>query len=90
MNQDSSRRYTTFNGEIFNYLELKKELKAKGYDFKSNTDTEVLLSAFIEWDADCLHRLNGMFAFAVMIEKAVFVEIDMESSPYIIFMTIID
>ena len=64
--QDISERYTiVFNGEIFNYIELKKELKAKGYDFRSNTDTEVLLSAFIEWDADCLHRLNGMFAFAV-------------------------
>lgn len=64
--QDSSGRYTiVFNGEIFNYIELKNKLKAKGYDFRSNTDTEVLLSAFIEWGAECLHRLNGMFAFAV-------------------------
>ena len=91
--QDISERYTiVFNGEIFNYIELKKELKAKGYDFRSNTDTEVLLSAFIEWDADCLHRLNGMFAFAVYKTEIGYLwqETDMGSSPYIIFTIIIE
>lgn len=68
--QDPSGRYTiVFNGEIFNYVELKNTLKAKGYHFKSNTDTEVLLYAFIEWEKHCLHRLNGMFAFAVYDEE---------------------
>ncbi|MGI9168225.1 MAG: asparagine synthetase B family protein, partial [Pyrinomonadaceae bacterium] len=55
----------TFNGEIYNYRELREELKPRGYEFRTNTDTEVLLAAFAEWGADCLHRLNGMFDFAV-------------------------
>jgi asparagine synthase (glutamine-hydrolysing) len=55
----------TFNGEIYNYLELKPELEARGHRFQTDTDTEVLLAAFAEWGADCLERLNGMFAFAI-------------------------
>ena len=51
-----------FNGEIYNYLELKKELN---YNFKTNSDTEVLLAAYIEWGKECLHKLNGMFSFAI-------------------------
>ncbi|HVQ36952.1 MAG TPA: asparagine synthase (glutamine-hydrolyzing) [Pyrinomonadaceae bacterium] len=59
------RYVITFGGEIYNYLELREELKAKGHHFRSDTDTEVLLNAFAEWGAECLPRLNGMFAFAV-------------------------
>ncbi len=55
----------TFNGEIYNYLELRQQLKTKGHKFTTETDTEVLLAAFAEWGADCLPRLNGMFAFGV-------------------------
>lgn len=55
----------TFNGEIYNYLELKKELVARGHSFRTDTDTEVLLAAFALWGAACLPRLNGMFAFAI-------------------------
>ncbi|TMM31343.1 asparagine synthase (glutamine-hydrolyzing) [Polaribacter aestuariivivens] len=51
-----------FNGEIYNYIELKKELN---YNFKTNSDTEVLLAAYIEWGKKCLHKLNGMFSFAI-------------------------
>jgi asparagine synthase (glutamine-hydrolysing) len=59
-------RYSlTFNGEIYNYLEVKKELEARGVRFQTETDTEVLLAAFIEWGERCLPRLNGMFAFAI-------------------------
>lgn len=55
----------TYNGEIYNYRELRAELKAKGYHFKSECDTEVLIAAYQEWGCDCFKRLNGMFAAAV-------------------------
>lgn len=54
-----------FNGEIYNYLELKKELEAKQYTFRTTSDTEVLLAAYQAWGAGCLEKLNGMFAFAI-------------------------
>lgn len=63
---DRSRRYVlVFNGEIYNYLELRAELEELGFRFSTQGDTEVLLAAFIHYGADCLHKLNGMFAFAV-------------------------
>lgn len=55
----------TFNGEIYNYRELKKELVAKGYSFSTNSDTEVLLKAYREYDTNCLEKFEGMFAFAI-------------------------
>jgi asparagine synthase (glutamine-hydrolysing) len=54
-----------FNGEIFNYLEIKIELQALGYNFKTNSDTEVLLNAYIEWKDDCVQKFNGDWAFAI-------------------------
>ncbi|MBD0326162.1 MAG: asparagine synthetase B, partial [Pyrinomonadaceae bacterium] len=59
----------TFNGEIYNYRELREELLSRGLSFQTDTDTEVLLAAFAEWGADCLPRLNGMFAFAIWDEQ---------------------
>ncbi len=59
------RYVITFGGEIYNYRELREELKSKGHQFRTETDTEVLLAAFAEWGTNCLLRLNGMFAFAV-------------------------
>ncbi|MEO8433347.1 MAG: asparagine synthase (glutamine-hydrolyzing) [Pyrinomonadaceae bacterium] len=59
------RYVITFGGEIYNYRELREELRSKGYPFHTETDTEVLLTAFAEWGTNCLQRLNGMFAFAV-------------------------
>ncbi len=55
-----------FNGCIYNYRELKRELEAKGYRFFSTSDTEVILKAYHAWGADCVKRFNGMFAFAVL------------------------
>ena len=55
----------TFNGEIFNYLELRAELERLGHRFESGTDTEVILAAYAEWGADCCRRFNGMWAFAI-------------------------
>lgn len=55
----------TYNGEIYNYRELRRELVTHGHRFTTDCDTEVLLAAFAEWGMNCLPRLNGMFAFAV-------------------------
>lgn len=59
----------TYNGEIFNYLEIREELCGLGWSFHSQSDTEVLLKAWAQWGLDALPRLNGMFAFAVFNQK---------------------
>lgn len=62
----SDQRYTlVFNGEIYNYLELRKNLETLGVHFRSAGDTEVLMEAYRHWGEDCLSRLNGMFSFAI-------------------------
>ena len=65
MASSDNNTWIVFNGEIYNYLELKSELKAHGYLFTTRTDTEVLLRAYLQWGEDCLPRLEGMYAFAV-------------------------
>lgn len=63
MQSETGRYSIVFNGEIYNYIELREELKVLGHTFKSESDTEVLLSALIEWGTNALKRLRGMFAF---------------------------
>jgi asparagine synthase (glutamine-hydrolysing) len=68
---DSSGQFViTYNGEIYNYLEVRSELKQLGVVFRSDSDTEVILEAYKRWGADCLARLNGMFAFALLDRPA--------------------
>ena len=59
----------TYNGEIYNYLEVREDLRGLGWSFESQSDTEVLLKAWAQWGLDALPRLNGMFAFAVFNQK---------------------
>jgi asparagine synthase (glutamine-hydrolysing) len=63
------RFVVTYNGEIYNFLELRRELEAEGYHFQSRSDTEVLLYAWSEWGLSALTRFNGMFAFAIWDKK---------------------
>lgn len=57
--------WLTFNGEIYNYIELRKELKNLGHSFRTESDTEVILAAYRQWGNDCVKHFNGMFAFAI-------------------------
>ena len=57
--------HVVFNGEIFNYVELKAELEAKGHQFKTNSDTETIVHAYEEYGVSFAHKLNGMFAIAI-------------------------
>jgi asparagine synthase (glutamine-hydrolysing) len=65
MSDASGQLWLTYNGEIYNYLELKEELEKKGYAFHTASDTEVILAAYQAWGTDCLVHLNGMFAFGL-------------------------
>lgn len=66
--------WMVYNGEIYNYLEIREELKQKGHSFRTDTDSEVILAAWLEWGEACLHKLNGMWSFAILDtrEKTVF------------------
>ena len=59
------RYWITFNGEIYNFLEIRAELEAKGHTFRTESDTEVILAAYSEWGEACQLRFNGMWAFAI-------------------------
>ena len=62
MKDHSGRFILVYNGEVYNYLELKLELQGLGYKFKTKSDAEVMLYALIHWGKDALQKLNGMFA----------------------------
>ena len=69
-------RVITFNGEIYNYLELRRELKELGYKFNSDTDTEVILAAYSQWGENCVERFIGMWAFAIWDGERLFLSRD--------------
>lgn len=70
MVDSSGNFWIIFNGEIYNYIELREELKLKGYSFATSTDTEVILNAYKEWGNACLSRFNGMWAFCILDKKS--------------------
>jgi len=65
MANDDNTIFITYSGETYNFRSLRVELEALGCKFRSNSDSEVVLKAYQEWGPDCLHRFNGMFAFAI-------------------------
>ena len=69
MGNRKGNTWITYNGEIYNYIEIRAELKHAGYEFSSETDTEVILHAYSHWGLDCFRRLNGMWAVAIWDEQ---------------------
>jgi len=69
MSNEDNTLWIVYNGMIYNYIELREELRNLGHKIKSDTDTEVILHAYEEWGASCLHKFNGMFAFAIYDTK---------------------
>ena len=65
MSDLSKNIWIAYNGEVYNFKELRAELEALGHRFKSGTDTEVIIYAYIEWGIECIDRFNGMFAFSL-------------------------
>ena len=70
MHGGSGQLSIVFNGEIYNFVELRAQLAAKGHAFRSQTDTEVILAAYQEWGSGCIARFNGMFAYALYDARA--------------------
>ena len=69
MSTNDGRYVISYNGEVYNYIDLRRALEKKGYNFKSETDTEVVLNSLAEWGTSSIPKFNGMFAFAVWDRK---------------------
>jgi len=70
MSNDDGSLWVTYNGEIYNFQEIRDVLRAKGWTFRSQSDTEVLIKAYEAWGVECLNLLNGMFAFGIWDGRA--------------------
>lgn len=66
MHSDDHRHTIIYNGEVYNFQDIREDLISKGHNFRSSSDTEVILNAYLEWGEDCVSRFNGMFAFAIL------------------------
>lgn len=69
LHYENGRYWITFNGEIYNFIELKNELEMLGYKFKTSTDSEVILASYLNWKEECQLKFNGMWAFAIWDSK---------------------
>jgi len=78
MSYGDGRHWITYNGEVYNFLEIKKELESKGHTFQSDSDTEVILASYQEWGEKMLDKFNGMWAFAIYDseEESIFISRD--------------
>ena len=65
MSYAEGRYWLTYNGEVYNYIELREELRGLGHRFVSDSDSEVILAAYAQWGPECQFRFNGMWAFAI-------------------------
>ena len=74
MSNENGSIWITYNGEVYNFKEIREELKQGGYNFKSNSDTEVVVKSYEEWGIDCVHKFIGMFALGIWdkIEKKLY------------------
>ncbi len=78
MSDNERKIWISFNGEIYNFQDIRDELKEKGYEFRSRSDTEVIINSYKEWGTDCLHKFNGMFSFGIydIVRKRIFIARD--------------
>jgi asparagine synthase (glutamine-hydrolysing) len=69
MSADEGRLHIVYNGEVYNFIRLRRQLASRGYSFRSNSDTEVILRAYQEWGLNCFEKLEGMFALAIWDDR---------------------
>ena len=67
MSYKDRRYWIIYNGEVYNYIEIRQALQKRGYSFSTKTDTEVILASYMEWGPDCLDRFNGMWIFGISV-----------------------